>query len=389
LSAAPKSSLLHRLQSPLSEGSTHVCEQEFGRDLENFATSEVAGMSASLHPQARPREVGVPFSLLLSKDLTPAAKFLWIRLRFDEMHPLKRSHHPKRLAKRACLARSTIYEALRQAETTGWLVPYIEPATGRRRWKTACPVRDRCGNAMIPVDLIRASHALRPQAILCYGFLQATPQYNGKTGYFKWANLRKLTGLHLRTIKRAVRALTDVHWIAVAQKHRKKPFWFRLQHADRAYKETVQSSLDRVKYVGEALMRSTLSLIVETRECEDGSRPDFLVNPASGEKMELDRYYPLDRVAFEFNGPQHYVATGRFRKKEVDAQRKRDRLKRQICKEKKIALVVVRPEDLTLAGMLRKVGNLLPRRSLRGFKETIRFLNDCGLGYQRSTASGH
>ena len=338
--------------------------------------------------QARPQAIGVPISLLLSKELTPAAKFLWIRLHFDAMHPLKRSHHPKRLAKRTCLARSTIYEALHQAEATGWLVPYFDSATGRRRWKTGCPARDGRSNVMIPVDLIRASHALRPQAILCYGLLQATHEFNGKTGHFKWANLRELTGLHLRTIKRAVRALADAYWIATAQQHRRKPIWFRLQHADRAYKEAVKSFLEGASYLGEALMRSNLSLIFETKDCEDGSRPDFLVNPASGEKMELDRYYPLHRVAFEFNGPQHFAPTGRFTKKEVDAQRKRDRLKRQICKQKRIALVEVKAEDLTLAGILRKVGDLLPRRALRGFKETIRFLNQCGLRYQRSLESG-
>lgn len=343
-------------------------------------------MSSSMRTQ-KPGTIKVPLSLLLSKDLTPAAKFLWIRMRFDAMHPRKRPHHPRRLAKRTGLARSTIYEALRQAEATGWLVPYLDPASGRRRWKTACPVRDR-RIAKIPVDLIRASHALRPQAILCYGLLQATPRFNGRTGWFKWAELRELTGLHLRTIKRAVRALAEERWIAMAQEHRRKPIWFRLQHADEAFKDEVQKGLERANHVGEALMRSLLSLIVKTRECEDGARPGFLVNPASGEKMELDRYYPVDRVAFEFNGRQHYEATGRFTKQEVEAQKKRDRLKRQICKEKKIALVVVKAEDLSLAGMLRKAGALLPRRALRGFKETIRYLNGCGKRYQKAAASG-
>ena len=135
-------------------------------------------------------------------------------------------------------------------------------------------------------------------------------------------------------------------------------------------------------------MRSFLSLIADTRECEDGARPEFLVNPASGEKMELDRYYPVHRVAFEFNGRQHYVATGRFTKQEVAAQQKRDQLKRQICRENRIDLVVVHAEDLSLAGMSRKAGALLPLRALRGLKQTIRFLNRCGLRYQKAAESG-
>lgn len=343
---------------------------------------------ARRHVQPKPRMVAVPLSLLLTRDLTPAAKFLWIRLRMDEMFPRPRSHRPGRLAKRTCLARSTVYEALRQAQETGWLVHYFDRSTRRKRWKTACPDRHWERSVQIPVDLIRAAHALRPQAILFYGLLQATPRFNGRTGMFKWAELRELTGLHLRTIRRAVRALVQARWIAVAQENRRAPIWFRLQHADEAYKQEVEASLERAGYLGEALMRSFLSLIVDSTESEDGARPEFLVNPASGERMELDRYYPVHRVAFEFNGKQHYVATGRFTKQEVAAQRKRDKLKQRICKERNVHLVIVHAEDLTLTGMLRKVGTLLPLRALRGFKETIRFLNRCGLRYQEAAAAG-
>lgn len=355
--------------------------------------------------------IDVPFDLLFSKDLTPAAKLLWIRLRFDSMHRRKRSHHPRQLAKRTGLARSTIYEALRQGAATGWLVPYVDPASGKRRWKTDSPAQASEGEvqerrvvnqehqldeeeaetvARIPVDLIRSAHVLRPQAILFYGLLQATGDFRhwSRAGVFKWAELRELTGLHLKTIKRAVRALVDAGWLALTQSNRRARIQFRLQHADEAHKERARQHLNRAGYVGEALMRSFLSLITDTKECEDGARPEFLVNPASGERMELDRYYPVHRVAFEFNGPQHYVATGRFTKQQVAAQRKRDQLKQRICKERNIDLVVVHAEDLSLIGMLKKVGDLLPRRALRGFKQTIRYLNRCGLRYQRAAKKG-
>jgi len=184
-----------------------------------------------------------------------------------------------------------------------------------------------------------------------------------------------------------VQALAESRWISIAQENRRAPIWFRLQHADQAYKAEVEARLERAGYLGEALMRSFLSLIADTKECEDGARPEFLVNPATGERLELDRYYPLHRVAFEFNGKQHYIATGPFSKREVAAQRKRDRLKQRICNEKNVKLVVVHAEDLTLRGMLRKVGALLPLRGLRGFKETIRFLNRCGLRYQAAAGT--
>ena len=340
----------------------------------------------------RLREIDVPLALLLTKDLTPAAKLLWARLRFDELDARtrnskrKRSHSPKRLAKRTSLARSTIYEALKSADATGWLVPDSDSKIGNRRWKTACPVHnDRY--VKIPVDLIRSSHALRPQAILCYGLLQAMPRFNGITGEFKWAELSKLAGLHLKTAKRAVQALVDALWIAVVQKNRVAPIRFRLQHADHAYKESVRRYLEKGNFFGEGIMRSILSLVTDAEECHDDAEPDFLVNPATGEKLQLDRYCPIEKAAFEFNGPQHYRPTARYSKQEVAAQRKRDALKRKICKEKEVSLVVVHADDLSVTGILKKVGGLLPRKALRGFRETIRFLNECGrrcqLSFQR------
>lgn len=239
-----------------------------------------------------------------------------------------------------------------------------------------------------PTELVRSTHALRPQEILCYGLLQVWYQVSqdGESGAFKWAELRELTGLDLRTLKRAVRALVESRWVSLSQEHRKAPIRFRLQHADYARMKELRERLSKAEHRGEAMMQFYLSLVVDSRESEDNARPEFLVNPATGERLELDRYYPVHRVAFEFNGPQHYAAEGRFTKEEVAAQRKRDHVKRRICKEKGIDLVVVHADDLTLAGMLRKVGDRLPRRSLRGLKWTLAFINECGQRYRAAVA---
>ncbi len=333
--------------------------------------------------------IDVPLALLLSRALTPAAKLLWIRLRFDATHRRQRSHVAERLAQRICVARSTVYEALKRAAASGWLVPHRDRSSGKRRWRTVFPAKGNRTFVQIPVDLIRSSHSLRPQALLCYGLLQSIRTFNGLTGEFKWAEFSKLTRLHLKTVKRAVRALAEARWITLAQEHRLAPIWFRLQDADQAYKEEVARRLGESKYSGEGIMRACLSLIADTRECEDGARPDFLENPSTGERMELDRFYPVDRVAFEFNGRQHYVATGRFSKQEVAAQRKRDALKRRICNDKKITLVVIHAEDLSFTTMRRKVGDKLPLRALRGFKQTIQYLKTCGQRYRKAARRGN
>lgn len=345
--------------------------------------------------------IEVPRPLLYAENLTPAAKFLWIRMRLDELRQrvepgyaltcLRHPHQPRRMVKCTHLARSTVYEAMRQLVAAGWLAPYNHGAAGmvtKQRWQTACPLQGRYKIVRVPTELIRFAHALRPQAILCFGMLQTVHDFNrrAKSGTFKWAELRAMTRLHVRTLKRAVRALVESRWVSLKQEHRKARVQFALQHADYAQRELVRRHLERAQYRGEALMQCFLSTIADTQESQDNARPEFLVNPVTRERMEFDRYYPMHGVAFEFNGSQHYKASERFSKQEVEAQRKRDVIKRRICREKNIKLVVVRAEDLTLAGMLKKVGDLLPRKALRGFRRTIQFLNQCGLNYQLAVA---
>ena len=333
------------------------------------------------------KAVKVPCALLRTKKLTKSDKSLWIRLRVDEFHPRRRSQASRKLAKRTRLARATVISGLRRATSAGWLVAAPDRIRGRKRWKTACPERPG-GFVRIPVDLVRDVERVRPREILFYGYLQMLPSFNGLAGEFTWAELCKFTGLDMRTVKRSVRTLAETSWIDITQKDRFAPIRYRLQHADESrMAETarrIEKRLDRSQSVGEAIMHEALSLIVATDKCQEGARPDFLVNPATGEKLELDRYYPNHNVAFEFNGRQHYSPTQRFSRKDVLAQRKRDGLKRHICRRNAIEVIVVQAQDLTITKLLKKVGDLLPRRSLRIFKRTIRHLNQRAKGYQKA-----
>ncbi len=71
--------------------------------------------------------------------------------------------------------------------------------------------------------------------------------------------------------------------------------------------------------------------------------PEWLVNPFSGGKMHLDGYNKRLKLAFEFNGPQHYKMYPKYHKKYQDfvKQQERDLFKATLCKEKDINLIVV------------------------------------------------
>lgn len=342
--------------------------------------------------------ITVPLELLLFKGLTPAAKFLWITIHMDAVNGRKRSHAPTQLARRTGLARSTVYAGLDRAKKLGWLVSYRDSATGKKRWRAVRPTSVsgvetwsthglRHLSVEIPVDLIKVRGTVRPQALICFGILQITAGFRRWAGQFKWAEFSRLAGLHVKTVKRAVRCLAEAGWIRIVQKNRLAPIRFRLQHADEARKFEVQRRLERAEFKGEALMREILSVAVDSQDCVDNARPAFLVNPATGERLEFDRFYPLDRVAFEFNGRQHYEVTEWYSKEEVAAQRKRDAIKQLICREKKIELVVVRAEDLSFNTILEKIGDLLPLRNLQGYERTIKFLEEACARHRRAVLS--
>lgn len=99
--------------------------------------------------------------------------------------------------------------------------------------------------------------------------------------------------------------------------------------------------------------------------------------------MQFDRYDPPS-VAFEFNGPQHYSPTARYpNPADSEKQRGRDYIRVGICATRGIHLLIVHPEDLTLAAMRQKAGGLLPLRPLAGHEPLMAYLEKVGRSYRR------
>jgi hypothetical protein len=74
-------------------------------------------------------------------------------------------------------------------------------------------------------------------------------------------------------------------------------------------------------------------------------RPDFLSNPVTGDRfnLELDCYEDSLKLAVEYNGAQHYKFIPYFHKnKEAFYNQKyRDQLKRHMCQQNKVNLIEV------------------------------------------------
>lgn len=310
--------------------------------------------------------VHTPVSLLLSDTLPASARLLWMVAR---LRPASEKAGTAWLSTNTGLARTTVLTGLAQLAAQGWDPP---PTAG----------------ATVPMPgALLTNRRLSAQARVLYGLLLLTPGFRHPGGRFAYAQLADLAQASRNTVAKALDELVRAEWINVDRAHRLAPVHFELTFPGRERGETALAAAQRRlskqdSPFGEALMREYLSLLIESDAFEDNASPGFLLNPRTQELLQFDRYYPPN-VAFEMNGPQHYRATNRFTPEKAAAQRERDYIKMGICMERGITLVVVHPEDLTVAVMRQKVANLMPLRDLTLFELLVEYLESESRLYRR------
>ena len=72
-------------------------------------------------------------------------------------------------------------------------------------------------------------------------------------------------------------------------------------------------------------------------------RPNFIVNDKTGKKLELDGYNDKLKLAFEYQGQQHYNFSPYFHKSQEDFANQvyRDKLKKELCEKNNITLIEI------------------------------------------------
>lgn len=70
-------------------------------------------------------------------------------------------------------------------------------------------------------------------------------------------------------------------------------------------------------------------------------RPDWLTNPQTGRKLELDGYNNQLKIAFEYDGVQHRKFSPFFHRSpgDFENQIRRDRVKSYACKQRGVCLI--------------------------------------------------
>lgn len=112
---------------------------------------------------------------------------------------------------------------------------------------------------------------------------------------------------------------------------------FTLNKKGMAHQETRTAAESRGEKLCRSILESYYSKPFPT------CRPDFLMNPETGKNLELDCYNEELGIALEYNGIQHYVFPNKFHKtqEEFDAQRSRDKYKKEQCERSGIYLISV------------------------------------------------
>ncbi|HWI52861.1 MAG TPA: hypothetical protein VNT01_12055 [Symbiobacteriaceae bacterium] len=310
------------------------------------------------------RVIKVPVSLLLDPAQTPTTKVIWMAQR---LHP---AAGPAELQTQTGLSRHTVLTGLTLVKA------YNRPPGGPR--------------VSIPGALL-AERSVGARAKVLYGLLQTTEHFRGRRGQFTYATLSAGTQTSPNTLKLAMFQLAGAGWVQTNQAKRLDPLKFTLgtpaQMRSQAEAALADRRLKRGQFTGEAIMQEYLSLLIDSNQFTDNARPGFLINPQTGERLELDRYYQPHKVAFEFHGTQHERATARFTQAMVDAQHQRDLVKAGICLYEGIHLVIIRADDLSLRGMTRRIGQCMPLRNVDGHELLIDLLEETSLTYRAEAAA--
>jgi len=163
-----------------------------------------------------------------------------------------------------------------------------------------------------------------------------------------------------KSVMRHLATLERTAWLEI---RRTRPHTYVIHNpvyeAQRKEAEAALARVQRRKWKGEALMFEMARLFVNA-EFTENARPNFLEGGDS--TLEYDLYFFRERVALEFQGPQHYGPTERF--PDYERRRALDELKRRLSLDNNVVLIEIARDDLVVERFLGKIRGHLPLRRI-------------------------
>lgn len=189
------------------------------------------------------------------------------------------------------------------------------------------------------------------------------------------------------SVSRACANLADRGWVRIELSSREKRVSAVVPEVVQARQAELLSEIYSMQpYKGEFLLKVLLDAHVLSRKYVENARPKWLMNPTTDEPMEIDRLYLPDdngvdckgkdgelsgsqaangngtggSHGFEFHGPQHFGPTKAYPDvEEFKKTQARDLMKKAICADNGVKLIVVTYKDLSPKGILRRIPKTL------------------------------
>jgi hypothetical protein len=108
-----------------------------------------------------------------------------------------------------------------------------------------------------------------------------------------------------------------------------------------------------------------LAQVLEGFEVESDVTADWLVNPATGRRLKLDRLYPEIGLAMRFVGAQPQGRRRRASDWEVLEEEQRDETRVALCQQEGVTLLLIDPNDHELARVAGRLCTALAGASRR------------------------
>lgn len=200
-------------------------------------------------------------------------------------------------------------------------------------------------------------------------------------------DLARKAGVSRQAVSRAIKHLAANGWAKVIRQQRRQvPVPLVAKPVQERLARRLIDAFEAAPHKGEFLMKAWLDVLVASDDYLDNARPDFLMNPLTGDPLEFDRFYSAG-VAFEFHGPQHYGPTPLYPGDEKFREAKlRDIIKLGLSAERGIVLVTVTLGDLSLSGMTAVIPQVLPRAEVDKEGPLVRTLEQLSNQYRARAA---
>lgn len=346
--------------------------------------------------------IPVPVSLITDQRLPHASRALYMTLLSQCPSGATECSLPTHVLMRLSRFGSliTLSTHLKHLEDFGWLTII------KHRGRTACryrlstrapdrtvePERGTGETIRVPGALVTLAPA-PPLARWLYAFLIAHVRKGGKRYRLRQRELTAEVGIGSRmTVRTALAQLRQAGWLWVDSSDRRRGWTYELLDPHLALRQTelrrARVRLRREKFIGEGLAKELLTLLIDDVRFQDNARLGILVNPRTGERMELDRWYPEARVAVEFHGSQHFAPSEKFSEEEVNEQQARDLMKESLARRHGIKLLIMTPETLSIEAVSALAQGVMPLRTVREEDPVVRFLRGRSKAYMRSVAEG-